>query len=240
MVRRRVLYVLPSLAVGGAERMVVHLATRINRDRFEVAVVTLSSPVGTELETTLHDYDIPVWHLNKERGFHPKTYGRLHEIYARYKPDIVHTHQYVLRYTLPLMVINKTIRGVHTVHNIAEREVGPLGRYVNRLAFRFNIIPVAIAREVAASIARVYGLYKIPVIPNGIPIEAYREPKIAREVWRAYHGFGVQDIIFVNVARLSAQKNQFVLIDAFASGPARWPNTFLLLVGDGEDREHLR
>jgi glycosyltransferase involved in cell wall biosynthesis len=52
-------------------------------------------------------------------------------------------------------------------------------------------------------------------------------------------GFAVNDILFVCVAQLRAQKNPRLLLESFARGPASDPRARLLFVGGGELGEDL-
>jgi len=45
-----VFQILPSLVVGGAERLVVHLVERLSRERFAPVCICLESPLGTHYE----------------------------------------------------------------------------------------------------------------------------------------------------------------------------------------------
>jgi glycosyltransferase involved in cell wall biosynthesis len=128
---------------------------------------------------------------------------------------------------------------VHTVHNIAEKEVGWSGRLTHRVAFGRGVIPVAIAEEVADSIRRFYGIDGFPLIPNGVPVDAFRQPSIDREGWRRREGFAPTDVLFVCVAGLRPQKNLPLLLESFGRGPGSDPRARLLFVGDGELRKDL-
>jgi glycosyltransferase involved in cell wall biosynthesis len=128
---------------------------------------------------------------------------------------------------------------VHTVHNLAEREIEWYERWVHRLAFRRGVIPVAIAREVADSIRRVYGIDDFPLIPNGIPVEAFQGRSMSRERWRSKEGFASKDLLFVCVAALRPQKNPALLLEAFRRGPASAPRAHLLFAGTGALKSEL-
>ncbi len=234
-----VLHVLPNFAPGGAERMAVHLMQSLNRERFEVAAISMFDRVGSDLEDMLERSGIPVWYLGKRRGFDPRMYSRIDAVLRRFCPHIVHTHLYVLRYVLP-PVVYRRIRGkVHTVHSLAEKEVDAPGKLVHRLAFSLGVVPVAIASEVAVSLNRVYGLTKAPLIPNGIPLQAYRSPAMTRAEWRRREGVGAEEVVFACVGRLTVPKNQQLLLDAFARVPDAREKGRLLLVGEGEKRREL-
>jgi glycosyltransferase involved in cell wall biosynthesis len=191
--------------------------------------------VGSDLESQLDEAGIPVAYLGKRLGFDPRVFARLGQVVRTFQPDVVHTHLYVLRYALPVMLLQRISAKVHTVHTMADQEVGRWGQRLHSIAFRQGIVPVSIAQEVSASLRRVYGL-DAPLIPNGIPVKRYQQPAVPRSEWRAIHGFNASDIILVSVARFYPPKNQGLLVEAFHRGGGSEPRTHLLLVGEGPNR----
>lgn len=236
----RVLHILANLGAGGAERMAVYIVRGLNRHRFEPAVVAFSGRLGSDLEQQLDEDGIKSWFLGKEPGFGWRTYHRLHRVFKEFRPDIVHTHVHVMRYAFPSLVYFKPRLMVHTVHNIAGREIEPRARWLQRLAYRQGVIPVAVAREVAASLERLYGIAGCRVVWNCIPTDLYASPQTTRAAWRAKQGFSEEDILFVCVARFAPQKNHELLINAFAKGPASDPRAHLVLAGEGTLRAQVQ
>jgi glycosyltransferase involved in cell wall biosynthesis len=236
----RVLHILANLGAGGAERMAVYIVRGLNRHRFEPAVVAFSGRVGSDLEQKLDEDGIKTWFLGKGPGFGWRTYHRLHRVFKEFRPDIVHTHVHVMRYAFPSLVYFKPRLMVHTVHNIAGREIEPRARWLQRLAYRQGVIPVAVAREVAASLERLYGIAGCRVVWNCIPTDLYASPQTTRASWRAKQGFSEEDILFVCVARFAPQKNHELLISAFDKGPASDPRARLVLAGEGALRAQVQ
>jgi glycosyltransferase involved in cell wall biosynthesis len=222
------LQVLATLKRAGAERVAVELARGLDRTRFETAVVSLYDPFPGGLEPLLEEAGIRTWHLHKRKGFDPRMWPRLARVCREFRPDIIHTHSYVLRYAAP---VARPAAIVHTVHNLADKEVDAFGRWVNRWAFRRRAAPVAVGAEIARSFRRVYGFEVAATIPNGIAL-THCGPG-ARAVWRKAHGFGEDDVLIVSVARLEAQKDPLGLIQAFARGLERDLRCHLLLAGAG-------
>jgi glycosyltransferase involved in cell wall biosynthesis len=236
----KVLHLVPALTPGGAERMVVHITRGLDRKRFDVAVVSMWRRVGSDLERILEGSEVNAIYLGKERGFDGRMYSRLHHVLGGRQPDIVHTHLDVLRYAFPSWIwFKRTSRWLHTVNNIAECEVGPKARWLQRLAFVSGVMPVAVSGEVAASVKRLYGIERCHVIWNCIPTARYGSPRIARSEWRAREGFADDHLLIGCVARLHAQKNHTLLLEAFAQGPARHDKARLVLVGEGPLRREL-
>jgi glycosyltransferase involved in cell wall biosynthesis len=77
----------------------------------------------------------------------------------------------------------------------------------------------------------------IEVIPNGVDLAPFRAPNdpVSRETL----GIPPGDVLLVYVGRLGPEKNLTFLVRAFAGAHAAYPETTLLLVGDGPERENL-
>jgi|ERR1700687_1879590 len=235
----KVLHIVPMLSPGGAERVAVHIVTRLNRQRYEPVVVSLWGRLECDLDRLLEEAGVEVRYLGKRPGFDSRMFYRLHRAIKDYNPDVVHTHLHVLRYALPSLLILNRAALLHTVHNLAEREIEAGVRWIQRCAFNHGVVPVAVEEEVALSLKRLYGVQQCRVIPNGIPIDYYARPQTSRQEWRKREGFGENDVLFVCVARFAAQKNHALLLKAFAEGPASDPTAHLVLVGEGVLRESL-
>jgi glycosyltransferase involved in cell wall biosynthesis len=234
-----VLHVVTDFRSGGAERVAASLLRTSDPEQFDVAAITLRGPFGSALERTLAQDGIPVWYMGKDKGFDPSVVAQVTRAMRRFRPQVVHTHTYALRYAFPYMLFRRIPAMVHTVHNLAEREIEWYGRWVNRLAFRRGVVPVAIASEVADSIRRVYGIDDFPLIPNGIPVDKFRGPSMDRESWRKKEGFAPTDVLYVCVAGLRPQKNHPLLLEAFHRGPASDPRAHLLSAGAGTLKSRL-
>lgn len=235
----KVVQIVPMLSPGGAERVAVHIARGLNRRRYEPIVISFTGRVGCDLDHMLEEEGIEARYLGKHPGFDYRVYSRLDSVLKEYEPDVIHTHLHVLRYALPSMLLMKRVAMVHTVHNLAEREIEPRARLIQRYALKHGVKPVAVAEEVAASVESMYGIRRCRVIANCIPTELYANPKTSRHEWRAKHGFQDNDVLFVCVARFAPQKNHALLLKSFAQGPASDPRAHLVLVGEGELRAEL-
>jgi glycosyltransferase involved in cell wall biosynthesis len=235
----RVLHVVAGFGAGGAERVAANLLRTSDREQFDVRAISLRGPFATDVEKTLAQDGIPVWYMGKERGLDPLLFAWVARTMERFRPQVVHTHTYALRYAFPYMMCRRIPAMIHTVHNLAEREIDWSGRLVYRIAFWRGVLPVAIAREVADSLRRVYKIDGFPLIPNGIPVDVFRGRSIDRERWRSNEGFAPTDVLFVCVAGLRAQKNPALLLEAFHRGLASDPRAHLLFVGRGALKSEL-
>ena len=235
----RVIHIVPMLTPGGAERVAVHIVNGLNPRRFEPIVISFAGRMNCDLDQLLTSAGVEVCYLGKKPGFDYRMYRRLHRVLTEYPPDVVNTHLQVLRYALPTMLLLGNASLLHTVHNLAEREIEPPARVVHRYAFNHGVIPIAVGEEVAASMKRLYKLPQCKVIANCIPTDIYANAHVSREQLRAREGFTDDDVLFVCVARFARQKNHALLIRSFAQGPASDPHARLILAGDGVLRDEV-
>jgi glycosyltransferase involved in cell wall biosynthesis len=237
----RVLHIVPTLSGGGGEQVAIHLLRNMDRSWFEPMAISFFDRRGAEAERLLENEGITVTYLGKRLGFDPRMAWRIRETIKQRKPDVVHTHLTCLRYALPALVASRgSLTAVHTVHNLAQREVIRRDQLLYRFAFRrLGVTPVAIADAVHKSIQEVYRV-TAPLIRNGIPVSQYQGTHEMRLKWREQHQIAPDEIVFVNVARLSPQKNQRLLLHALARVASRHRRLCCLLVGSGPLESELR
>jgi glycosyltransferase involved in cell wall biosynthesis len=228
--RIRVLQILPSFRVGGAEQMAGHLMSGLS-GLVEVMGASLHPTTNSPIERRLKQQGIPLWHLDKRPGFDPRMYARIDRVLEEVQPQVVHTHLSVLRYVLPIVLRRRIPAVLHTLHNLAQHENTTFGRFVQWFAFRGSVLPVAISQQVALSFRQVYGLECKAIVPNGIPVDGYSSRPHDGADWKHKEGFDREAILFTCVGRLEPQKNPLLLVRAMAALDD--PRAHLVLLGEG-------
>src|SRR5579863_6867053 len=112
--RLRVLHLIPSFGVGGAEQMAGHLMTSLSESHV-VAGASLYPTTDGPIEHELTRADIPLWHLGKRPGFDPRLFWFFDRVLKEFQPHVVHTHLSVLRYALPGLTRRNVPVVVHTL-----------------------------------------------------------------------------------------------------------------------------
>jgi glycosyltransferase involved in cell wall biosynthesis len=232
----RIVQVLPSFGVGGAENMAAHLMAGLSADH-EVTAVALYSGSPSPIEERLRLARVNIRRLGKRRGLDLRMFPALDRVIRETSPHVVHTHLSVLRYVFPVLARRRVPLAVHTLHNTAERESDGAGRLIQRIAFRRTVVPVAISQEGASSFKRVYRRECAAIIANCIPIGDFQRSEEAGKSWREQRGLPVEAIVFCCVGRLEPQKNPLGLLAAFAM--LNDSRTHLILLGDGELRTSM-
>lgn len=233
MKKCKVIQVLPDIGAGGAERLVLDIAKHLDKKRYEVKSVSLYSK--EHCAGIYRDFGekngIEILYLDKKPGLDFSVVRKLKKLYAREKPDVVHSHLYAAIYSVwPAVRCGVGVR-LHTVHNVAAKELPGSHQKLMRLAYRRGwSTPVAISDIIRDSVCAAYGLapQAVPRINNGVDTRRFAGAPIPHE--------GVQ---LINVARFTEQKNHRLLLDAFAQAKKQVENIRLCLVGDGELRPQI-
>jgi glycosyltransferase involved in cell wall biosynthesis len=212
--------------------MATNLARRLRRSGHVVCVVSMFAPSGTANERELAADGVEVHFLGKRHGLDPRMIPRVARAVAAFRPDVIHTHLGVLKYLLPALA-GRPRPVVHTLHNVAEREVERPSRVLQYLAFRSRVVPVAIGEAVADSVRRVYRLPACRVIRNGIAVSDFAPQPRARDEVRAALELPQDAPVFLAVGRFEPQKDHATAIRAFASERLRAARAHLVLAGDG-------
>ena len=229
----KVVIIIPTLGIAGAEVMCKNLAIGLKKKKIEVVLISLYN-IKSILAKEIAEDGIKIIFLNKHIGFDWTMTGKIKEILKAENPDVVHTHLDCLKYSAIAAAQLDMNNCVHTIHNIAEKESPAITRIINKIIFkRLNVIPVALSEEIQESVANVYKLNKknVPVVYNGINLNKF----IPKD---SYQSKG--KMRFVHVGRFAEQKNHKLLIDAFYEFLQNEKNAELILIGKGELQKKVK
>lgn len=223
----KIMQVIPAFRLAGAEVMCENLCIALKNAGEMVIAVSLYSE-KTAITDRLEKAGVHIEYLNKKPGFDASIIFKLVKLFKREKPDVVHTHIYASRYGLIAAVLAGIEKKVHTVHNVAQKEQGNLGKKVNSFMYKyFNVVPVALSQEVRKSISDVYRLQEdsVPTVFNGIDLSKC----ITKTNYKVNKIFAI-----LHIGRFMKVKNHEILIRAFATFVKKNPCSKLQLLGEGE------
>jgi glycosyltransferase involved in cell wall biosynthesis len=231
-------------SVGGTERVVWELATRLPARRFAVRVWLSPAPALDEFAAALASRGIEVervaevdsrWDL---RGM-LATWRRLRSA----KPDVLHIHHVwpaADRYLAMLARAAGVERLIVTEHIVGEPHSGGQRALKRDELSRADAV-TAVCGAVADTLVRDYGVSRdrVRVVPNGadLPDEEAESPP-ARQ-WRERFGASPLRPLWVIAGRLEEQKGHAVLFDALAEVGRRGLDFTLAVAGEGSLRGQL-
>ncbi|MCB9989399.1 MAG: glycosyltransferase [Rhodospirillales bacterium] len=235
----RVLFLLPALTAGGAERVLITLANRIDRQQFSPAFLTVSN------EGPMRDIiapDTPFHTLGKKRVSRGlfALYSKLREL----RPDIVVSTMAHMNFGV--LLLKPFFPNTHFIVREAITpsfffQTSPLRRMLIRWAYRILYpwadLIVSPARIIIDEFKTLLGmsgenhvLLRNPVDTAGLRQNENTLPPVTEERKKTVH--------FVAAGRLHRQKgfDRLIIAAAELKMPYEW---HLTILGEGEERENL-
>jgi glycosyltransferase involved in cell wall biosynthesis len=237
---KRVLHIIDSLHLGGAQEVVLNLATcGSSRFRHEVA--------------TLHGHGI-YWDRLKKAGIkvHSLSPHKFLPVYLASilwriladRPDILHCHlipsNIIAKPLGALLGVPVIINHDHTndPHRIDNKILLALDKSTNR--FAHHIIAVAAACRDFLTTHESIPPEKISLVPNAIDLRRFSPGEVSRDEARARLGLPAGSRIVAGVGRLNPQKNFALFLDIAVQLAPRFPALHFLLAGEGPEGQMLR
>ena len=230
----RILYILTTLGIGGAEKQVIALAERMAARGHSVALVALKH---AEEEWPVK---LPVLRLNIAktpigifRGLRFAT-----KFLSLFHPDILHSHTFPANVFARLLCMMSRRSGivpavVNTIHNVHEGGWHRMLIYRMTSAFADRVTAVSAAAAERFVLLRAVPAKKMSVLTNGIDTEAFAPDRNRRKRMRAQMETG-DAFVWLAVGRLVPAKDYPNMLQAFAVVRMTHPNALLWIVGEGD------
>jgi sugar transferase (PEP-CTERM/EpsH1 system associated) len=237
--RPLVVHVMHAFDIGGLENGVVNLINRMPHDSYRHTVLALTRI--TEFRARVRRDDVEFIALGKGPGHAIRLYPRLHALFRRLRPAIVHTRNLAaLEVAMPAWSAGVPVR-LHGEHG---RDVGDLDgsnrkyQRVRRLYRPFVTHQVALSRDLARYLVERVGVPRAQVtqLYNGVDAALFA-PAGQRAAIPGCPFAGAGLWIVGTVGRMQAVKDPQNLVRAFvralAIEPALRARLRLVMVGDG-------
>jgi len=228
----RILYVLTSLGMGGAEKLSLALLDRIERRGHTVALLVLMPPVKEEWPSSAQRVYLNIQSslLSMVRGFwHARRFA------AEFQPDLIHSHSFhsnLLARLLKLLLGRSIV--ISTVHNVYEGGWWRMLAY--RLTDRLSRLTVAVSQAAARRFVQLKAIpgRKCRVIVNGIDTVQFTPDAQRRLCVRTGVSLRLNPDAFLWIAagRITVAKDYPNLLRAFARVRADCAGVRLWIAGE--------
>ncbi len=232
--RVRVLQIVETLWLGGAQRLLPGLVTGIDPQRFECQIVALNDgPLRREFEVA----GLPLIVLGVRRFYEPRVLSALVRLVRTRQIDVIHTHLTGADIVGRIAGALTGVPVVSTMHNIPHDydQQKMYRRALQRLTARTLAARlVMVAPSIGSAYERQWGIpaSRIVAINNAVPMEPYLA--IAEGV------AGGSSPTVTTIGRLSAQKAYHLLLDAARLVLDTRPEVRFRIVGEGRLEPTLR
>lgn len=245
----RILFLIGTLDVGGAERQLVELATRL-RPEFEPVILCLSATRGP-LAKTLEQAGVRVEAVGmpavrNKRGLQrlsaasstPAALMRLVSTIRRYRPDVIHGflfHGYILATMAGRLAGVPVVVGSRRSLSNFKRDRPMLQTLERRVNDRTDLI-IANSEAVRQDVLHTEGVPadKVIVIYNGLETARYAAAPHNEALRRDL--VGKDGPVALVVANFIAYKGHRYFLEAWARVVAAHPRAVALFAGDGAER----
>ncbi len=245
----RILHLIHSEGVYGAERILLYLAREQQRRGHDPVIGSIGPPeVGPkELETIAKSSGLTVVPIRIASRPTPRVIRSLLRTVRDIAPDVLHSHGY--KADILLGFLPRRARGpmLTTLHGwTAGGKVDALWLYeqVDRISLRMiDAVVVVAAPMLQLAALRHIAPHRLHLIENGIPPRTERQEELAARgvaaVPSELTAFMARQPTVVAIGRLSREKGMDILLEAFAQARSQRPFQ-LLIVGEGPERTALQ
>jgi glycosyltransferase involved in cell wall biosynthesis len=241
----RVLHVITTLGIGGAERFLAQLVPRLAQGGIEGRVVGLGGPgiVGTQLAAA--GIGVADLGMQRNRLLQPAAIMRLFREVRSFRPDVVSTWLY--HADLLGLVVGRAAGCRCIAWNLrcAELDFARYARTTRWIAWalaRLSRFPQLVMHNSQAGRRAHEALGYRPRhwlhVPNGIDLASVAHGEEARAAARKRLGLSNDDLAIASFARLDPAKGWDVLARAVPAFLERVPRARFVLGGRGVERSH--
>lgn len=239
--QRRVLHVVLSMEVGGAEKLVYDMVRHQSLVDRPPAVCCLDT-VG-ELGVKLREEGIPVHCKGRRPGLDFSVIPWLAGVMRQERATVVHAHQYTpLFYTVPAALLAGALPVVYTEHGrfYPDRRSFKRALFTPLLSLGVDHL-VAISAQTAKAMADNDNLPlgRIKVVHNGVDL-CRMTPPVDLQAKRLELGLSPDCRIIGTAARLNEIKNIPMMLRVFKRVLQTVPNCCLVIAGTGNEEVRLK
>jgi len=222
-------FCITDLDPGGAERALVQLVTRLDRDRWKPHVICLSDP-GVLIDD-LANADVPTICMGAQDWRHVWVIARLTRVLRQLQPALLQTFLFhaniVGRIAGRLAGVKQIVSGIR----VAEKR-GRIRLWLDRWTNALVEHNVCVSRAVAEFSSHQGGLKfeKISVIPNGVDTDRFQNAVATNLI---EFGIPPQNKTVIAVGRLDQQKAPDLLLKAAEHLIPLYQDLHVLFVGNG-------
>lgn len=255
MKKIRIVQLIWAMNEGGAQSLVRDYVLNINRDLFEVSIISVMPKLNDVYLRSIEEAGIKVKYIYKKwglvtRGFHRK-FGekyipfKLRRFMKELEPDIIHIHLYGLRHLKKIEENLNQTSLLFTCHNNVKRSFPNQNTKDYKAAKHFietgRLSFIALHNEMKNELDNAFNTTSTVVLENGADLKRFIRgniPETTDEI-RLKNNIPTDAFVIGNIGRFSVPKNHEFILSVFKACYEKNSNAFLLLIGSGEKKEYI-
>lgn len=241
---RKILIIIGTLRIGGAERVARDIGYYADPDKFSIHYLVYGNETG-EYEAELKAKGCVIHHMDEPSQGYLAYCKNLSQLIKKYKYDVIHAHT---MFSSGWAMLLGRIYGVkiRIAHSHAIKDSGKRGFCRNLYE---NVMRKIVVRNATNLVACgksagdwFYGAKTFKkrgqLIYNGIALKEFIYNDNARKSLREKYNIK-EKFVIGHAGHLFSVKNQIFLVDLMPRIIEKKPNALLLLLGDGSDRDMI-
>jgi glycosyltransferase involved in cell wall biosynthesis len=234
--RKKIIFFLPTLSIGGGERVVSELSLNLP-DSVDKTIVLFKNEVSYPYKGNLICLDIPLSNPVLLRIYYFFVgIWRFKKIIRKEKPD------YVISFGEPANIINvlSNRKTILRIDNYTSALPGVVYKIFIKILYNETPMIVCVSKTAAKDLTDNFGIKenKIKVIYNPLNVKDIQKLSLA-PLETPYEEIFKKPVI-INMGRLTKQKSQWHLIRAFKKVKGAVPSAKLVILGTGELEQELK
>lgn len=230
----KILQIIDSLEIGGAEVLVVDLSVYLSKQGHDVTILSLKR-TESFLTQKVYKNNIRFISFDSSNVYNPFLAFKIARLLKREKFDILHVHLFPAQYWLALnkKYFGRKLKVITTEHSTSnKRRSNILLRSIDRYLYKSFDKIITVSDKAQENLLKHlgYDTNKLVTINNGIDVHCFFS---SEPFDRSLFALSDNDIIIIMVARFIYPKDQNTVIKSMMQLPE---NSYLFLVGDGIEK----
>ena len=239
MTKTSVMHLTYDMRIGGTEMVIKNLIEGSDHSLFDMSIFCIEEPIGP-WGIDLQNNGLKITAKARQPGFDTALIVTIRKHIKENKIDVLHCHQYTPWVYGVLAAFGTKTKVIFTEHGRFYPDSSSWKReLINPWLCRITDHITSISKATKQALVEFENIpqNKIEVIYNGIKKPEVMAEKVA--ALREQLGISQDTTILGTIARLDPIKNHSMMLDAFALVLKEHPNTVLIIVGDGEERNNI-
>ncbi len=251
--RKIVIEYIVSLGDGGAETLVKDYALLIDKEKFNI-IIAIKRPCETSANyKILKGNNIHIEVLQNGTFFSKllnkilkeKFYSlKLYKLIKKEMPSVIHVHLGILNNLIPISKKLKNVKLFYTCHNEPKKffpsENCQEFLAAKKLIKENNLQLIALHSKMADELNKIFNVRNTIIIKNGVDFNRFKELPETKEEIRKSINIPNNAFVLGHIGRFTQQKNHEYLVSIFEEVSKINKNAYLLLIGKGELKNHIR
>jgi glycosyltransferase involved in cell wall biosynthesis len=239
MKRKKLVHIIYSLNVAGAEKVCVNICDKLDESQYEIYIVTVYNeiPLAKKIENKANVklFTLSVSPKRKYWYLSIRPFLRFKRLMKLISPDIIHSHLWGIGTHLLLGVFNKakgkrfatihTSEGYYKSGHWFSKTVKRIEKWVYKL---MNFKLVSVSSEVADMVKEELKVEDSKVIYNGVDTDVFQKSD-SKGKMENYP-------VLIHIGRFMPAKNHWDIIKSLPKLKETYPNFKLLLLGDDVEK----